>query len=82
MRIDDVKAAAADLCGTLARRGLIVKHAGSFGFDFAAVEWFTDARTGKNVMRIAPGDGPPSMIDALASGIVDWFAQQTPGALP
>jgi hypothetical protein len=82
LRISDVKRVATAMCEALSSRGLPARHAGSFGFDFAAVEWFTDARTGKNVMRIAPGDGPPSMIDALASGIVDWFAQQTPGALP
>jgi hypothetical protein len=82
LRISDVKRVATAMCEALSSRGLPARHAGSFGFDVAAVEWFTDARTGKNVMRIAPGDGPPSMIDALASGIVDWFAQQTPGALP
>jgi hypothetical protein len=82
LRIRDVKRVADALCAALAARGLPARHAGSFGFDFIAVEWFTDARTGKHVMRIAPGDGPPSMIDALAEGIVDWFAQQTPGASP
>jgi hypothetical protein len=82
LRIRDVKRVAAALCAALSARGLPARHAGSFGFDFIAVEWFTDARTGKHVMRIAPGDGPSSMIDALAAGIVEWFAQQTPGALP
>ena len=82
LRVRDVKRVAAALCADLSARGLPARHAGSFGFDFIAVEWFTDARTGKHVMRIAPGDGPSSMIDALAEGIVEWFAQQTPGASP
>jgi hypothetical protein len=34
------------------------------------------------VLRVAPGDGPSSMIDELADGIVEWFAAQTRGALP
>jgi hypothetical protein len=82
LRIRDVKRAASALCDALSAKGLPARHAGSFGFDFIAVEWFTDARTGKHVMRIAPGDGPSSMMDALAEGIAEWFAQQTPGASP
>jgi hypothetical protein len=82
LRIRDVKRAASALCAALSARGLPARHAGSFGFDFIAVEWFTDVRTGKHVMRIAPGDGPSSMIDALGDGIVDWFSAQTAGASP
>ena len=82
LRISDARRAAAALCEALTAQGLPARHAGSFGFDFISVEWFTHARTGKNVLRIAPGDGPPSMIDALGDGIVEWFSMQTDGALP
>jgi hypothetical protein len=82
LRVQDVKRAASALCAALSGKGLPARHAGSFGFDFIAIEWFCDPRTGKYVMRIAPGDGPASMIDALAEGIVSWFGQQTEGALP
>ena len=82
LRVQDVKRAAAGLCAALTSKGLPARHAGSFGFDFISVEWFTDARTKKNVLRVAPGDGPDATIDALGDGIVEWFGRQTEGALP
>jgi len=82
LRIRDVKRAIEGLCVWLQDRGLPARHAGSFGFDFVAIEWLCDPRTKKNVIRVAPGDLPPPMIDALAAGIVEWFSMQTEGALP
>lgn len=44
-RLDDENAArevAAEMCADLKRRGLPMRHAGSFGFDFAAAEWDQD----------------------------------------
>ena len=82
MQIDDVKHAADDLCGTLARQGLLVKHAGSFGFDFIAVEWFYDAIARRNVIRVTGADLPFALVDRVADGIEAWWSLRRMSATP
>jgi hypothetical protein len=72
--MDDVRRAAGELAAHLATKGLCLKHAGSFGFDFVAVEWFPDALRRRNVLRIAGADLPPELTDRIAEGIAQWWS--------
>jgi len=42
--------AAAKMSQDLGRAGFSIRHAGSFGFDFAATEWFHDITTDRRMM--------------------------------
>ena len=68
------KQIAADLCGDLGRRGLPLRHAGSFGFDFGAAEWFHDKTGNRYLVRIAIPDLPTSLWDAVVQAVAQWWS--------
>jgi hypothetical protein len=63
----------AELCADLGRRGLPLRHAGSFGFDFAAAEWSMDTIRDRYVVRIAVADLPTSLWDEIIAAVAAWW---------
>jgi hypothetical protein len=68
------KQIAADLCDDLGKAGLPLRHAGSFGFDFGATEWFRDTIRNRYVVRIAVPDLPTPLWDQVAQAVVQWWS--------
>jgi hypothetical protein len=66
--------AAAEMSNDLARAGLPIQHAGSFGFDFAATEWFHNPTTHRYSVRIAVPDLPTAIWDDLVAAIAQWWS--------
>jgi hypothetical protein len=73
---------AADLCDDLSKAGLPLRHAGSFGFDFGAAEWFHDKTRDRHLVRIAIPDLPTSLWDQVVEAVAHWWSaheeQQSP----
>jgi hypothetical protein len=64
------------LAVALARGGLPVRHAGSFGFDFVAVEGFFDTGINQHLLRVAMADVPSPICARVTDGISDWWARR------
>ncbi|MDD1529065.1 hypothetical protein C7U92_15660 [Bradyrhizobium sp. WBOS7] len=65
--------AAADMSKNLRAEGFPIRHAGSFGFDFAATEWFHDATTDRYSVRVAVSDLPTEVWGDLTVAIARWW---------
>jgi hypothetical protein len=63
----------AELCTDLGRRGLALRHAGSFGFDFGAAESSKDRTRDRYVVRIAVADMPTSLWDEVVVAVAAWW---------
>jgi hypothetical protein len=71
---------AADLSRELGEAGLPLRHAGSFGFDFGAAEWFHDRSHDRYAIRIAVPDLPTALWDEVAHAAARWWsAHEGPG---
>lgn len=72
--------AAEDMSRDLRAEGFPIRHAGSFGFDFAATEWFHDATTDQYSVRVAVSDLPSDLWGDLTVAIARlWRAHQSAG---
>ncbi|MCK1742374.1 hypothetical protein IVA80_16265 [Bradyrhizobium sp. 139] len=68
--------AAENMSSDLSRDGFPIRHAGSFGFDFAATEWFYNATTDQYSVRVAVPDLPTELWNDLAAAIARWWARR------
>jgi hypothetical protein len=57
----------------LSRKGHAIRHAGSFGFDFATAEWVRDATTAQYSVRVAVPDLPTRLWNDLSAAIASWW---------
>jgi hypothetical protein len=74
--LNDEKAAreiVAEMCADLKCRGLPIRHAGSFGFDFAAAEWAQDRSRNRYVVRLAAADLPTPIWDEIVAAVAAWW---------
>lgn len=63
--MDEMRAAADEMAMDLTAQGFPVRHAGSFGFDFIAVEAYSDPVDARCVLRICGGDIPVDMSEEI-----------------
>jgi hypothetical protein len=69
-------AAVEQLAKTLADGGFPVRHAGSFGFDFVALEGFFDRGLERYLLRVAATDLPAAVAAEIADSIAAWWRRR------
>lgn len=69
----DAEELSEDLSSALCRQGIPSRHAGSFGFDFLAAEWFLERESGGYAVRLSLADLPAETIRAAADVAASWL---------
>jgi hypothetical protein len=72
--------AATEMSENLGQAGLPIRHAGSFGFDFATTEWAQDTIAKRYVVRLAVPDLPTVLWDDLTKAISQWWRSNQLGS--
>jgi hypothetical protein len=73
---------AAELARDVGKAGLPLRHAGSFGFDFAAAEWFYHSIGDRYAVRIAVADLPTALWDQVAQAVAEWWSRYERRSIP
>ena len=75
-RFDEMMArqTAAQLSEDLEQAGFPIRHAGSFGFDFAATEWSRNPATGRYAIRLSVPDLPTPLWNDLTASVARWWS--------
>jgi len=74
--------AAMEMVGDLRKESLPLRHAGSFGFDFGAAEWFYHSISDRYAVRIAVADLPTGLWDQIARAAARWWSRYESRTLP
>jgi hypothetical protein len=72
----DATAMAEQMAAKLTRSGVPARHAGSFGFDFVAIDGYFDSGLNGHVLRLAFADLPLSLCAHLAETSAAWWASR------
>ncbi len=72
---EEARAVAAELVGEMTRWGIPTRHAGSFGFDFFACDWFEDPASQKMGVRLSIGDLPSAVVRRADDVIANWLTK-------
>lgn len=67
--------AASKMSDDLSRAGFPIRHAGSFGFDFSAVEWFHDVKSDDFSVRVAVPDLPTRLWQDQTGAVARWWKE-------
>jgi hypothetical protein len=71
---DGARKLAVALSADLSQAGMPLHHAGSFGFDFGATEWFHDTTSDRYLVRVAVPDLPTLLWAEVAKTIAGWWS--------
>jgi hypothetical protein len=72
----EVVAEVEQLAAALTDGGLPVRHAGSFGFDFVALDSFFDTAVERHLVRVAAADLPAMVSARIADDIATWWTRR------
>ena len=79
---ESAREAAERMSNDLSERGLPMRHAGSFGFDFAAAEWCQSSVSRGYRVRLSVPDLPTVLWDDVLQAVAEWWrAHQGSGSV-